>query len=84
MDKGSSKEKFTGDCLKNRSTGDVVMNAVAGHDIEHEQVTPDRDDLAPQAFRACAIIGHVPPRMQQPQVHVDRHVDEFPFTSEDK
>jgi hypothetical protein len=91
IDKGSSKERFTGDCLKNNSTCDVIMNAVAGRDIEHEQVTPDCDDLAPQALPACAlvraslaIIGHMPPCMQQPQAHVDRHVDAFPFTNEDQ
>lgn len=60
------------------------MKAVAGRDIEHEHVAPDCDDLAPQALPACAIIGHVPPYMQQPQVHLDRHVDAFPFANADK
>ncbi len=58
--------------------------------MEHEQTISDVDcpaGSAPEQFEAfClvrAIIGHVPPCMQQPQVHFDRHPDIPPPASTD-
>ena len=66
------------------------INDVTGFDIEQEQLAPGCVGLAQEAFpewvpiRApFAIMGHVPPCMQHPQVHADRHEPGAPSTRND-
>jgi hypothetical protein len=89
IDVGSSKRSFACGRLKSISACETGISDVTGWDTEHEQLTADRDWLAPEAFpewdpiRAPFIIGHMPPRIQHPQVQADWHDAGAPFDKND-
>lgn len=74
--------------LKSMSACEVCIRGTAGCDTEQEQEDPECDRLStethlePAAARAfAAIMGHIPPCMQHPQVQADWHDDGVPFIS---
>jgi hypothetical protein len=87
---GSLKGRFACGKLKSSSACEAAIGDVAGCDTEQEQEMPDRDWPAPEKFPSWdpvrapfAIMGHIPPCMQQPQVHADWHAAWVPVRSND-
>lgn len=79
--KGSSNERFVAGGLKNKSSCELRIKGAAGCDTEQEHAEPGRDRPTPCALPdwqlilppRFAIMGQVPPCMQQPQVQRDWH-----------